>query len=220
MAAPRRSAPAAAVFRRGSAGRRRRVIAEVKRRSPSKGSINADIDAKVRARSYAAAGASAISVLTEPAWFGGSVQDLSDVAAASVGLPVIRKDFIVAPLQLYEARARGAAAALLIVRGLSPETLAQLHDVGTRIGLDLLVEVRDEAELARAIEVGAKIIGVNNRNLETLVVYPETIEQLIPLIPREIIAVAESGMSAPFGRRARRALRRGCGSHRFGGFGG
>lgn len=170
------------------------IIAEVKRRSPSKGSINANIDAKLRARSYVEAGAAAVSVLTEPDWFAGSAEDLSDVAAA-VDVPVIRKDFIVTTLQLYEARALGAAAALLIVRALSPGALAQLHDTGRDIGLDLLVEVRDEAELARALDVGARIIGVNNRNLESLTVDPETIERLIPLIPRDVVAVAESGMS-------------------------
>jgi len=116
------------------------VIAEVKRRSPSKGSINANIDAQLRARSYVEAGAAAVSVLTEPDWFAGSAQDLSDVAAA-VDVPVIRKDFIVAPIQLYEARGRGAAAALLIARALSPGALAQLHDIGTYIGLELLVDV-------------------------------------------------------------------------------
>ena len=170
------------------------VIAEVKRRSPSKGSINANINAPSRAVGYVTAGAAAVSVLTEPDWFAGSAQDLSDVAAA-VDVPVLRKDFIVTPIQLYEARGRGAAAALLIVRALSPGHLAQLHDIGSCAGLDLLVEVRDERELSIAIDIGAKIIGVNNRDLETLEIHPDTIERLIPLIPRGIIAVAESGMS-------------------------
>lgn len=172
------------------------VIAELKRRSPSKGMINPDLDPTSRARSYVDAGASALSVLTEPDRFGGSTADLSAVAAA-VSVPVLRKDFIVASVQLYEARARGASAALLIVRALPQEALVELHDIGSSIGLDLLVEVRDETELARAIDAGATIIGVNNRNLESLVIDPGTAGRIVPLIPRGIIAVAESGMASP-----------------------
>lgn len=171
------------------------VIAEIKRRSPSKGSINPCLDAVAQARSYAGAGAAAISVLTEPDRFGGSVSDLSSVAHA-VSVPVLRKDFIVASVQLFEARARGASAALLIVRALPPDALVELHDIGTRIGLDLLVEVRDEGELALALDIGATIVGVNNRNLESLIIDPETIARIVPLIPRGVIAVAESGMSS------------------------
>jgi indole-3-glycerol phosphate synthase len=171
------------------------VIAEVKRRSPSKGSINPALNAPAQARMYATGGAAAVSVLTEPDRFGGSMEDLAEVAA-SVALPVLRKDFIVASGQLYEARARGAAAALLIVRALPREALVELHDVGRTIGLDLLVEIRDESELAAALDVGASIIGVNNRNLESLAIDPGTVGRLVPLIPAGIVAVAESGMAS------------------------
>ena len=171
------------------------VIAEIKRRSPSKGVIRDTIDAAARASMYASAGASAISVLTEPDRFGGSMEDLGDVAGA-VGVPVLRKDFIVAPVQLYHARALGASAALLIARALSPDELRVLHDTATEIGLEILVEVRSVEELTLALDIGAGIIGVNNRNLETLVVEAGTAERLIPLVPRDVVAVAESGMSS------------------------
>jgi indole-3-glycerol phosphate synthase len=171
------------------------VIAELKRRSPSRGSINPGLDATGRAGEYVGAGAAAVSVLTEPERFGGSMLDLAAVAR-SVAVPVLRKDFIVAPVQLYEARARGAAAALLIVRALHPEQLAELYATGTAIGLDLLVEVHDEAELGLALELGARIIGVNNRNLESLVIESGTAARIIPLIPRHVVAIAESGMAS------------------------
>jgi indole-3-glycerol phosphate synthase len=170
------------------------VIAEVKRRSPSKGAINPALNAADQALCYADAGAVAVSVLTEPDWFGGSTTDLSEVASV-VSVPVLRKDFIVAPGQLYEARARGASAALLIVRALSHAALAQLHAVGLSVGLELLVEVRDAAELRRALDVGATVIGVNNRNLESLQIDPRTAERILPLLPRTVSAVAESGMA-------------------------
>lgn len=189
-------APAVPSFRAALRRPHVAVIAELKRRSPSKGIINPALDAPSRAQSYVAAGASALSVLTEPDRFGGSTSDLSAVAAA-VSVPLLRKDFIVASVQLYEARARGASAALLIVRALPQEALVELHDIGSSIGLDLLVEVRDETELARAIDAGAAIIGVNNRNLESLVIDTATAGRIIPLIPRGIVAVAESGMASP-----------------------
>ena len=188
-------APAVPSFRDALQQRTVSVIAELKRRSPSKGAINPGLDAASRAQCYAESGAAAISVLTEPDRFGGSTSDLSVVAAA-VSVPVLRKDFIVASVQLYEARARGASAALLIVRALPPAALGELHSIGSLIGLDLLVEVRDEVELAVALDVGAAIIGVNNRNLETLLVDPGTVGRIIPLIPRGIAAVAESGMTS------------------------
>jgi len=188
-----RSAPPAPSFREALLRPTVGVIAEVKRRSPSKGSINPNLDALSRASCYAAAGAAAISVLTEPDRFGGSVADLRNVAHG-VSIPVLRKDFIVAPVQLHEARANGAAAALLIARGLSLSALPELIEAGTAIGLDLLVEVRDVAELERALDAGATIIGVNNRNLETLVIDHDTVERILPLIPRHVVAIAESGM--------------------------
>lgn len=169
------------------------LIAEVKRRSPSRGDIAPRLDAVAQAVDYAQGGAAALSVLTEPTHFGGSIQDLVDVRRG-VSLPVLKKDFHVAPIQLVEARARGASAALLIARALSPEALPAMMRAGEELGLELLVEVRDEAELARAIDVGATIIGVNNRDLESLVIDPSTAERLIPRIPSGVVAVAESGI--------------------------
>lgn len=173
-----------------------RVIAEVKRASPSKGAIAPGLDAVAQGLSYVRGGAAAISVLTEPTRFGGSLEDLERVAA-TVSVPVIRKDFLVAPVQLLEARVAGASAALLIVRSLSPEQLLALMDAAREIGLATLVEVRDLGELERALAVGAEVIGVNNRNLETLVIDPATAPAVISHIPSSVIAVAESGMVAP-----------------------
>ena len=172
-----------------------RVIAEVKRASPSKGAINPGIDAAAQAERYVEGGAAAISVLTEPTRFGGTLDDLSAVASR-VTVPAIRKDFLVHPVQLWEARVRGAAAALLIVRALSPSELPMLMEAARECGLATLVEIRDEAELERALEVGATVIGVNNRNLETLIIDPATAPTLIPLIPAHCVAVAESGMQS------------------------
>jgi indole-3-glycerol phosphate synthase len=170
------------------------VIAEIKRRSPSKGAINLDMTAPEQARAYERGGAAAISVLTEPAHFEGSIEDLITVRAA-VAVPVLKKDFHVEPIQLLEARAIGASAALLIVRALSPETLRQMVDTARQLELEVLVEVRDEAELARALEAGATMIGINNRNLETLVIDPATSERLLRLVPSTVLAVAESGVA-------------------------
>lgn len=171
------------------------VIAEVKRRSPSKGWIKSDISAAAQARSYEAGGAAAISILTEPEHFGGSNEDLTNVRDA-VRLPILKKDFHVDPIQLVEAKALGASAALLIVRALAPDTLARLSATGAELGLELLYEIRDRTELNRALEAGARIIGVNNRNLETLVIDPTTAERLVGEIPADRIAVAESGVSS------------------------
>ena len=171
-----------------------RVIAEVKRASPSKGDIAPGLDAGVQAAHYVAGGAAAISVLTEPDRFGGSLDDLRRVAHG-VGVPVIRKDFLVHPVQLWQARVAGASAALLIVRALSPSTLHELMDAMSEAGLEALVEIRDEHELERALACGAHVIGVNNRNLETLVIDRMTAPSIIPLIPSDCIAVAESGMA-------------------------
>ena len=170
------------------------VVAEVKRRSPSKGWINSEIGAAAQARSYELGGAAAISVLTEREHFGGSNEDLAAVRAA-VRVPVLKKDFHVDAIQLVEAKALGASAALLIVRALAPDTLLQLSAAGTELGLELLFEVRDRIELDRALEAGARIIGVNNRNLETLVIDPTTAERLIGEIPSDRIAIGESGVS-------------------------
>lgn len=169
------------------------LIAEVKRRSPSKGAIAESLDAVRQAHAYADGGAAAVSVLTEPAHFGGTVDDLRDVRA-TLAIPALKKDFHVAPIQLLEARALGASAALLIARALSPDRLAEMMSAGRALGLELLVEVRDEDELGRALDVGATMLGVNNRDLESLEIDPATAERLIPLIPARLIAIAESGM--------------------------
>jgi indole-3-glycerol phosphate synthase len=171
-----------------------KLIAEVKRRSPSKGAIAPALDAPSQARAYLAGGAAAISVLTEPAHFAGSTSDFRAVRAA-VDVPALKKDFHVRPIQLVEARALGASAALLIARALSPERLREMTDTARRLALEVLVEVRDESELERALECGATMIGVNNRDLETLVIDPSTAERIIPRIPHALIAVAESGVS-------------------------
>ena len=173
-----------------------RVIAEVKRSSPSKGAIAPGLNAVAQAAAYAAGGAAAISVLTEPTRFGGALIDLAEVSAA-VGIPAIRKDFLVHPVQLWEARANGASAALLIVRAIAPDELPRLMDAAQEAGLATLVEVRDEAELERALAVNAAVIGVNNRNLETLVIDPGTAPRVVQQIPLSAIAVAESGMTTP-----------------------
>lgn len=170
------------------------VIAEVKRRSPSKGWINAEITAPDQAIAYEGGGAAAISVLTEPAHFGGTNEDLVAVRAA-VGIPAIKKDFHVDPIQLVEARAIGASAALLIARALGPSELAQMTDAARRLSLEVIVEIRDDDELARALDVGATIIGVNNRNLETLEIDARTSERLIPRIPANVVAISESGVT-------------------------
>lgn len=170
-----------------------RVIAEIKRRSPSKGVINEAIAAGERAVAYAGGGAAALSVLTEPTRFGGSLADLSEVRAA-VGLPLLRKDFITDEVQLLEARAHGASAVLLIARALDPGQLSRLARAARAVGLECLVEVRDARELERAVEVDAAAIGVNNRDLETLVIEPEIGARLVGRVPVDRIAVYESGV--------------------------
>jgi indole-3-glycerol phosphate synthase len=172
------------------------VIAEVKRRSPSKGDL-ADIpDPASLAVEYAAGGAAAISVLTEQRRFGGSLDDLRAVRAA-VDTPVLRKDFIVSTYQLVEARAAGADLALLIVAALDDDTLRRLHDEARDLGLTVLVEVHDEAETERAVALGAELLGVNARNLRTLDVDDATFGRLAPHVPDDRVLVAESGISGP-----------------------
>jgi indole-3-glycerol phosphate synthase len=171
------------------------VIAEVKRRSPSKGAIATGLDVVAQARAYAAGGATAVSILTEPAHFGGSSGDLTAVRE-ELTIPTLKKDFHVTVIQLVEARLLGASAALLIARAVPPQRLRALIDQGRTLGLELLVEVRDEWELESALKSGANMIGVNNRNLETLEIDPATAERVIPKIPPAVIAVAESGVSS------------------------
>ena len=170
------------------------IIAEIKRRSPSKGDIAPDLRAPDRAQDYVAGGAAALSILTEPDRFGGSLADLRAVAR-TVSVPVLRKDFLIDPLQLLEARACGASSALLIVRALAPRHLVAMVASARAAGLEPLVEVRDERELDRALAADARMIGVNNRDLETLHVDPTTAGRIIPRIPSDVIAVAESGVT-------------------------
>jgi indole-3-glycerol phosphate synthase len=169
------------------------LLAEVKRRSPSKGAIAESLDAVRQASAYARGGAAAVSILTEAEHFGGSVEDLRAVRQA-LSVAVLKKDFHVAPIQLLEARALGASAALLIARAVSPARLEELMAYGRAIGLELLVEVRDADELGRALAAGATMIGVNNRNLESLEIDPATAERLVPTIPPSLVAIAESGV--------------------------
>ena len=172
-----------------------RVIAECKRRSPSRGVLREAYDPVAIAAGYAAAGAAAISVLTEPAFFDGSLDHLAAVRDA-VEAPLLRKDFVVDRYQLLEARAAGADAVLLIVAALDTDALAGLSREAQELGLDVLVEVHDEAELERALDSGARVIGVNNRNLRTLTVDVEASLRLGPKIPPGTIAVAESGLKS------------------------
>jgi indole-3-glycerol phosphate synthase len=187
--APPRRPFAAALARPG----RVNVIAEHKRRSPSRGRIREDLTPADVACDYAAAGAAALSVLTEPESFGGSLEHLVE-ARASVPLPVLRKDFVVGEWQLWEARAAGADAALLIVAALSDAELRHLLATAREAGLEALVEVHDQAELDRALAAGATVVGVNNRDLRTLEVRLETSLGLAHAIPADVVAVAESGL--------------------------
>jgi indole-3-glycerol phosphate synthase len=169
------------------------VIAEVKRKSPSKGRLAEIDDPAGLASRYAAGGAAAISVLTERRRFGGSLDDLRAVRAA-VDVPILRKDFIVDAYQLVEGRAAGADLALLIVAALPGDQLRRLHDEARELGLTVLVEVHDEAETERAVELGAELSGVNARNLKTLTVDDDTFGRLAPQIPDDRVKVAESGI--------------------------
>ncbi len=171
------------------------LVGEVKRRSPSVGLIRRDLDPAGHAAALAGAGASAISVLTDGPFFGGSIGDLERVVAA-VRLPVLRKDFILDEAQIWEARAAGAAAVLLIVRALSPARLGDLLAATREAGLGALVEIHTAAELATAIDAGAPTIGVNSRDLDTLRIDTDAAWRLIGQVPRDRIAVAESGMAA------------------------
>jgi indole-3-glycerol phosphate synthase len=172
-----------------------RVIAECKRRSPSRGILRQEYDAPAHARAYAAAGAAAISVLTEPTFFDGRLEDLAGVRAA-VSTPILRKDFIATRYQVLESAMAGADAILLIVGALTPAELQDLHEAARQAGLAALVEVHDAGELAIAIDAGAAIVGVNSRNLRTLAVEPELHERLASRLPAGIVAVAESGLRA------------------------
>ena len=171
------------------------VIAECKRRSPSKGVLMADYDPVPIAKAYEAGGAAAISVLTEPTFFDGSLSHLAAVRQA-VGIPLLRKDFIVDEYQLYEARANGADAILLIVSALEQDALVALQAAAWAMGLAALVEVHDEDEVQRAVDAGARLIGVNNRNLRTLQVDVDASHRLARRIPAGVVAVSESGLKS------------------------
>jgi len=170
------------------------VIAEIKRRSPSKGDINMDLIPEQLAREYELGGASCLSVLTDGPHFAGSVTDLR-MARAAVQLPVLRKDFTVCALDVLDARLMGADAVLLIVAALSDRELSQLHALALEVGLDALVEVHDEMELDRALAVNATLIGVNQRDLHTFHVDPQRAVRLAKRIPEGVLAVAESGIT-------------------------
>jgi len=172
------------------------VIAEVKRASPSRGLLAPIEDPAALATQYEAGGAHAISVLTEGRRFGGSLDDLVAVRHA-VDLPILRKDFIVSSYQLWEARAAGADLVLLIVAALSQEALVSLHERAQSIGLTVLVEVHDAEEVPRALDAGARVIGVNVRDLRTLRVDRNHFARICPCIPSEVVRVAESGVQGP-----------------------
>ena len=172
------------------------VIAEVKRSSPSKGALAQIPEPGLLARSYAAGGASAISVLTEERRFSGSLADLDEVRAA-VRTPLLRKDFMVDAYQVSEARAHGADLILLIVAALDDALLRDLHDQARDLGMTALIEVHDAAELDRALALDPVLVGVNARNLKTLEVDPRTVTDLLPRVPQGVVGVAESGVSGP-----------------------
>jgi indole-3-glycerol phosphate synthase len=168
------------------------LIAEVKRASPTKGVLKEDLNPRELAEAYRRGGAAAISVITEPDRFRGTMEDLG--AAREAGLPVLRKDFLIDPFQMFEARAWGADAVLLIVRALGDE-MPVLYRAATSLGMDVLVEVFDEADLERALELKPTLIGVNHRDLVTFEVDPDRTAKLAPMIPESCTLVALSGVS-------------------------
>jgi indole-3-glycerol phosphate synthase len=172
------------------------VVAEVKRSSPSKGALAAIADPAALARDYEAGGAKVISVLTERRRFGGSLDDLAAVRA-DVDVAVLRKDFIVTAYQLWEARAHGADMALLIVAALDQDALVSLVERAVSIGLVPLVEAHTEDEVVRAVDAGAKVIGINARDLRTLKVDRGVFARLAPLVPKDVVKIAESGVRGP-----------------------
>jgi len=188
-----RAVPRAPSFAGALRGPAVAVIAEVKRRSPSAGLLRAELDAGTRAQEYVRGGAAAISVLTDPDFFGGTLLDLTAVATA-VAVPVLRKDFIVQELQLVEARAAGASAVLLIARVLGAHGLDRLTRGARALGLETLVEVHSADECDAALAVRPDVVGVNSRDLDTLQVDPEAAARLLGAVPPEVTTVAESGI--------------------------
>jgi indole-3-glycerol phosphate synthase len=187
------SAPSPRGFRAALSGSGVAVIAEFKRRSPSAGRLRGDADVGEIASAYERGGAAALSVLTEGPYFEGSLEDLCQ-ARAACGLPILRKDFIVDPYQLHEARGAGADAVLLIVAALSREPLGALHAQARELGLDVLVEVHDSAELEVALAVGADLVGINNRDLRDFSVDVGRTARLMADIPIGVTVVSESGI--------------------------
>jgi len=204
--------PSFAAALRDPAGRLA-VIAEIKRRSPSAGDIRAGASAPAQARVYQQAGAAALSVLTDEKYFGGTLDDLREVTARfraePPARPCLRKDFMVHPLQVLEAREAGASAILIIVRALDDDEIRTLHGAAKAAGLDALFEIHNERELERAVAHRASIVGVNNRDLAVFRTDLGLSERLIPLFPRDMTAVSESGISTA----ADAARARACGAH-------
>lgn len=181
-----------------------RVVAEIKRRSPSRGALRPDLAPVDFAKAYADAGAAALSVLTDATYFGGSLADL-EAARGACALPVLRKDFTLDAYQVDEARAHGADAVLLIAAALDDAALAALHERALALGMDALVEVHDEAELERALAAGARLVGINNRDLRSFETDLRVTERLAPRVPEGTLVVAESGI---FGAEELRRLER------------
>lgn len=172
------------------------VVAEVKRRSPSKGDLNLNLDPAALSSAYADGGAACCSVLTDEQYFGGSVSDLQTVRAA-VDLPILRKDFTVAAHDVVDARLMGADCVLLIVAALDDHELADFHTLATEIGLDALIEVHDEAEAERAMAIGGSIVGVNQRDLMTFEVDVQRARRVASSLPTDVVRIAESGITGP-----------------------
>jgi indole-3-glycerol phosphate synthase len=169
------------------------VIAEIKRRSPSKGDLNGNLDPVELATTYAKGGAACLSVLTDEEFFGGSVADL-EAARAATSLPVLRKDFTIDPRDVADTRLMGADAVLLIASVLDPFELVEFHQLGNELGLDVLVEIHDEPELEEALNAGASLVGVNQRDLSSFEVDPDRALRLASAIPDNVVKVAESGI--------------------------
>lgn len=172
------------------------VISEIKRRSPSKGDLAPDLDPVQLALAYQAGGAACLSVLTDERWFGGSAADLQ-AARNAVGLPVLRKDFVVQSRDVADTRLMGADAVLLIVAALDDAELADFHSLANELSLDVLVEIHDESELERALAVDADLIGVNQRDLVTFEVDEARAARMAPKMPANVVRVAESGVRGP-----------------------